>query len=370
MAIILKTLFWVVVAFLFFSSVLPFSKIAHGAVRGLAFPREQFFVLTVGMVVVTLLFVNNPSRLYALGILAVVMVVHLGYIIKFTPIWPTQSVEASEAELADTESHVKIIAANVKQSNREFGKLIDLIREEQPEIATALEVDEEWVEALYAGLKDDYPHWVKVAKDNSYGMVMMSKLSLSETQVRELLVKDVPSIKTTVRNADGQQWRLYIVHPEPPVPYHNTKGRDGEIALVGIEASEDSLPAIVTGDLNDVAWSTTTRRFQRLSGLLDPRVGRGFYNTFHAGVPFARWPLDHLFHDPEFCLIQMSRLRNIDSDHFPIMFSLALTKTEKANSTPETSDADERDEVREIVEDEKKDDREAIGTDWEKDEGS
>lgn len=122
--------------------------------------------------------------------------------------------------------------------------------------------------------------------------------------------------------------------------------------------------------MNDVAWSTTTRRFQRLSGMLDPRVGRGFYNTFHASYPWARWPLDHLFHDAEFCLIDMARLRHINSDHFPIMFSLVLTGTEDANSTPAPSDPDERDEVREIVKDEKKADREAIGTDWEKEDDS
>jgi endonuclease/exonuclease/phosphatase (EEP) superfamily protein YafD len=365
--LLLTTLFWFGVAFLVLSSILPFSKIAHGAVRGIAFPREQFFVLSLALILLSFFVLEPQPRLWAICALAVVAAIHVGYIVKFTPIWTKQSVGASQAELADTDSHVTLIAANVKQSNRDYHQLVDLIKDEQPDIATALEVDQDWVDALYNGLKDDYAHWVKVPKSNSYGMVLMSRLPLSQTQVRELLVDEVPSIRTRVQTKSGQNWRLYIIHPEPPVPNHDTKGRDGEIAMTGIEAGKDDLPVVVTGDLNDVAWSAPTRRFQRLSGLLDPRVGRGFYNTFHAGIPLLRWPLDHLFHSSEFRLIRMDRLRHIGSDHFPILFSLALTGTKKANSTPEPSDAEEREDVKEIVEEERQKDREAIGTDWEND---
>jgi endonuclease/exonuclease/phosphatase (EEP) superfamily protein YafD len=72
------------------------------------------------------------------------------------------------------------------------------------------------------------------------------------------------------------------------------------------------------GDLNDVAWSDTSSRFAKLSGLRDPRKGIGFFNTFHAKIPFMRFALDHAFFSHHFKVIAIKRLPAINSDHFPL----------------------------------------------------
>ncbi len=58
--------------------------------------------------------------------------------------------------------------------------------------------------------------------------------------------------------------------------------------------------------------------------MLDPRIGRGLYNSFHAEYPFLRFPLDHVFHSNHFGLVELKRLPYIGSDHFPLLVVLNI----------------------------------------------
>jgi len=291
-----------------------------------------------------------------------VVAVQAAFIIRFTPLWRVQSLNWSGAP--DGAAMLRILACNVKQSNRQYGRLIDLIRREEPDLVVLAETDHKWLAAL-ADIKEAFPHRVEPAQDNSYGMLLFSRLPLHNPRVRYLLLDEVPSIQAHVELQDGRRFNLIAVHPEPPVPYAETTGRDAELILAAKIVEEEQLPSVITGDLNDVAWSRTNRRFQRLSQLLDPRVGRGFYSTFHASYPFLRWPLDHLFHDPAFRLVEMRVLQHVGSDHFPIFFALALADSEKAGGMPDDADREDRAEAQRVVRQGKDLERDPIGTDWE-----
>src|SRR5690606_24021909 len=120
-----------------------------------------------------------------------------------------------------------------------------------------------------------------------------------------LVEDDKPSMHAEVLLPSGQSVCCHFLHPAPPSPTENEESdeRDAELLVVARSLKDPDKATIVAGDLNDVAWSRTTRAFRAISGLLDPRIGRAMFNTFHADYWFLRWPLDHLFHSSHFTLV-------------------------------------------------------------------
>jgi hypothetical protein len=116
------------------------------------------------------------------------------------------------------------------------------------------------------------------------------------------------------------------------------------LLTVAFEVRDFDGPTLVFGDLNDVAWSPTTALFQAVSAMLDPRIGRGQFNTFHARWPWLRYSLDHIFVSNHFRLVSLKRLPYIGSDHFPILAEFALDflgqQSPQASEEPEANEED------------------------------
>lgn len=251
--------------------------------------------------------------------------------------------ESPRAKGHTRNDQVSLMICNIYMYNTCYSKCLDLIREKDPDVIVLVETDMKWMKKLRV-LDDDYPFQVKYPLDNTYGMMVLSRLELINPEVKFLVESDVPSIHVHFRMRNGHMAKLYAVHPKPPSPTQNDRSteRDAELYLIAREVEQVEGPVIVAGDLNDVAWSRSTRIFQRISLLLDPRKGRGFYNTFHAKYPVFRWPLDHLFHSGEFGLVRMERLPGIGSDHFPMFVHLAWIG-ERHEGDPHVEYADEED---------------------------
>ena len=306
----------------------------HWCIRATDFPRLQ--ILSLGLLVWLLLLIApsaewSTMRLLLVIGLALALLYQLKMVLPYTFLWPKQVLSVAK-QGQQAQQMLSMVVANVLMSNRDYQRLIDQVISLKPDLLLTLESDMHWQQAL-APLEQDYPYSVKVPLDNLYGMHLYSRLPLSQTEVKFLLSAETPSIHAQVRLPSGHRVQLYCLHPKPPSPTEakDSTLRDAELLMVAKQIPQQPHSCIVMGDLNDVAWSRTTRLFQRISGLLDPRVGRYFVNTFHAQYPFLRWSLDHVFHSADLALVEMYRLPDIGSDHFAVYSVLQYVGDHAAN---------------------------------------
>ena len=312
--------------------------------RGADFPRLQILIL--GFIALAfLLFWDEPWTVYR-QIIFVGLIAALAYqltmVLPYTFIWKKQVQQVSDDQL-DPNKQISLLVSNVLTPNEKYHLLLEQVQKYQPDILLTLETDQTWQNELSV-IEKDYPYRVPVPLDNLYGMHLYSRLPLHETEVKFILSDEIPSIHTTVQLRSGNLVQLYCLHPKPPSPTEakDSTLRDAELLIVGDQIKDLDESCIVMGDLNDVAWSRTTRLFQRISGLLDPRVGRKYINTFHADYKFLRWSLDHIFHSTDFALVHMERVAHVGSDHFPVFVVLQTGRAfEQAQESLEQTDADE-----------------------------
>ncbi|WP_422102171.1 endonuclease/exonuclease/phosphatase family protein [Vreelandella sp.] len=335
---------------LLLSTLIARIKLRWWWIRSFEFPRVQIAALAgLCALISAVLLESGQWRTAAVALSLLTLLLQLRYILPWTQIWPVQVKSSSDAP---NDQKITLLIANVLTPNRKADKLLSMIKQHQPDIVITLESDQWWQEQLDQALEDQWPNSVKIPLDNLYGMHMYSRLPLSETEVKWLIQDDIPSIHTYVTLENGDRVRLYALHPRPPAPSESEKSlwRDAELLLVGQEIHQHPSATLVAGDLNDVAWSRTTRRFCRISGMLDPRRGRGMFSTFHASYPVLRWPLDHVFVSEHFTLDSMQRLDAFGSDHFPILATLSYRPSrQNEHETPEASQ-EERQEASETIE--------------------
>lgn len=321
-------------------------------VRAFDFPRIQISVLILLVLLAT--FMISPLEAWWHFLIKVLLILSLIYqLVKIYPYTPMAKKQVLSFKGDDPSAIISVLVSNVLTPNKEYHRLINLIKKKQPDIVLTLETDKVWEKELEV-LEKLYPFTVKVPQDNLYGMHLYSKLQLEDVKVKYLIKDDIPSIHGYVVMNNRAKIKFHALHPQPPSPTEDltSTNRDAELLLVGKDVKKDQESVLVFGDLNDVAWSRTTRLFQKLSGLLDPRKGRGFYNTFHADYRLLRWPLDHVFHTNDFTLIELSRGEKIGSDHFPMFIKLNYEpRAELVQKEPEEADEEEKEWADEKIED-------------------
>lgn len=248
-----------------------------------------------------------------------------------------------------SDGYVSILAANVLQDNTNYDRFLAECNAHNPDIILTMESNAAWEKGLEK-LDETHPFSVKIPLENYYGMHVYSKKELKNSSSQYQVEEEVPSIYFEYALDNGKKIFFACLHPAPPSPTENetSKERDAELISTGKHIRDLNEAAVVCGDLNDVVWSRTSRLLKKMTGMIDPRIGRGFFPTYHAGYWFMRFPLDHLFHTKDLFVKVMKRTKNFGSDHFGMYYEIHLKNKKMVAPKPKLT-REEKEKIKDFI---------------------
>lgn len=232
---------------------LPLVKNEYWVFRVCEYPRLQKLVANILAIVLLTFYVAEQDIVNLLFLGA--MILNASYLIYLiAPFTKLSKIQVLPIDEEIPENGISLMIANVFQDNTNYKGCLDEINRVNPDVVLLLETDAAWQDQT-KNLSTDFPFNVSVPLDNKYGMLLFSKLKLQNSKINYMVEDDIPSIHTEVILRNGTTFKLYAVHPTPPVPNENptSKERDKELLLVAELAKKSKIPVIVIGDLNDVA---------------------------------------------------------------------------------------------------------------------
>ncbi len=331
------------------ATLLPFLPSGSWMVRAWDFPRLQLaamcLVALLALSACTHRFGWTPGIFGFMIALGLAAVWQLSHVAPFTQLWPKRLADADDADFV-------LLITNLTVDNSKAEDAAETLNRLDVDAILLIEIDSRWARTL-APLRARFTHHVEEIKPDGLGIALWSNIPLEQAEIRYIVSDQRPSIHAELVFSPNQRAQFIGLHPVPPgLPTddgddrYDSRIRDAELTKVAAFVGEHTRHTwIVAGDFNDVAWSHTTRLFERISGLEDPRVGRGLFNTYHADRPLLRYPLDHVFVSPSFEVADLQRIRIPGSDHFAVLVGLAFTDGPDAEPNADRDDHGEAEEL-------------------------
>lgn len=223
---------------------------------------------------------------------------------------------------------LKICLVNVLTQNRQYDRILAVLKNADPDVIAVLELGTELESRLNEELGNLYAHRItQPSDDGNFGIGVWSKLPLQDEKIFHLTVPLVPSISAQMI-WEGQPVRLFATHPIPPVNsrYFQARNRHLELLSERIRMQREIMgetATVVVGDLNLTPWSPWYKKFTADAGLDDCIRGD------QAAVltpTWYRWPLfpfglvlDHGFCGGALVCTNREILEDIGSDHRPVL---------------------------------------------------
>ena len=279
--------------------------------------RLQYFVAAVILAVVALAVRAYPTA-------AVLAAVALGHGLVIKDLWFGESgLEAGREGLP-----LRVITANVYDSNRTPDKVLDFVRRHEGDIVILIDAKRERWNAVLADIGALYPHRASAARREGSPIILFSRYPVLRHESVQPPGGERPYLEVDLA-IDERVVTVLGVHPASPTltDPSDSRKRNRSLNHIGRSIQDRDRPLIVAGDFNITPFSPHFRDLITASGLRNAAQGQGWIPTWPREFWPIRVPIDHVLVRGAFAVRSLTRGPSIGSDHFPVIADLKLLKS-------------------------------------------
>ncbi|MEL6383727.1 MAG: endonuclease/exonuclease/phosphatase family protein [Cyanobacteria bacterium J06626_18] len=283
------------------------------------FQLQYLILSSAGLVILAIL---RQRSLFLLGLVCTIILATQ----VVTWYWPPKFLTADET------GNFRVLIANVNTKNKQYEDVLAFTREEDPDLALFMEVNDAWISQLDT-LSNVLPHSSGEGSPYNFGIVLYSRTSFDAVERVAFGDDRIPSLTGQI-SIHNRTLSFVGTHPLPPVRPSFFQSRNQQLDLIGQYLQTVNTPKMLIGDLNLSMWSAYYGRLVRQTELKNARKGFGILPSWptagtHHQIPgwaslLFSIPIDHCLLSPELGVVDVRVGPNIGSDHRPVIVDLKL----------------------------------------------
>lgn len=228
----------------------------------------------------------------------------------------------------------RVISTNLNVANSNAAAALEVIEQEQPDLAVFIEVNDEMAAQLDV-LRASLPFSSNQLTQYQPGAVVYSKHPLSDFAIQKFNTNNAVNLTMTIQ-VGALPIALIAVHPFPPINTTLLQMRNTAFEAMSSYAQQQKNPILMIGDFNVTMWSPYYKKLKQQTGLNNSRKHFGVLPSWPANIanyfnpafswlsPFIQIPIDHCLASDVLNVTDMRIGSDVGSDHLPVVVDFSL----------------------------------------------
>lgn len=215
---------------------------------------------------------------------------------------------------------LRVATVNLWYRSRDATHVLAWLAAHPADVVVLQEVTAEWAAAL-SMTGDLYPHRATHARQDPYGIGVLSRWPLVRVEYVDFAQDGLPSVVATL-DVDGRHVQVIGLHTAWPILKDLQLARDRALTRAAARARDTTLPTVIAGDFNLTPYAPAFDRLEREADMRDAFANRLWRPTWQAAWWPLALPIDHVLVPRGACVESAVIGEDVGSDHRPVFVSL------------------------------------------------